>query len=209
MDVSLEDFKQTKKLQVNWVTHSNSGDPDGSEMASTIFDGNISNRRCLDRRMQEFQETISGDYTWVCTRMDGILGAATVRRERKALLYQISGPPVVDLKVPIWASAATLEVGKSVSTVSERIIVALSSTRHSDVHALMITQMNASETHRNAKKRIHAPRKRRILLAPSEVKRVGSQPAGSGGQRWARIGPTRELVGADISNSDGTLVSDR
>ncbi len=38
----------------------------------------------------------------------------------------------------------------------------------------------------------------------SEVKRVGSQPAGSGGQRWARIGPTHELVGADISNSDGT-----
>ncbi|PBK91272.1 hypothetical protein ARMGADRAFT_1082080 [Armillaria gallica] len=34
------------------------------------------------RRMQEFQETISGDYTWVCTRMDGILGAAMVRRER-------------------------------------------------------------------------------------------------------------------------------
>ncbi len=102
MDVSLEDFKQTKKLQVNWVTHSNGSDPDGSEMASTIFDGKISNRRCLgmlrcknpdckvvcrceysiDRRMQEFQETISGDYTWVCTRIDGILGAAMVRRER-------------------------------------------------------------------------------------------------------------------------------
>ncbi|KAK0430415.1 hypothetical protein EV421DRAFT_1689971, partial [Armillaria borealis] len=46
-DVSLEDFKQTKKLQVNWATRSNGGDPDGSETASTICDGKISNRRCL------------------------------------------------------------------------------------------------------------------------------------------------------------------
>ncbi|KAK0434247.1 hypothetical protein EV421DRAFT_1992915 [Armillaria borealis] len=46
-DVSLEDFKQTKKLQVNWATCSNGGDPDGSETASTICDGKISHRRCL------------------------------------------------------------------------------------------------------------------------------------------------------------------
>ncbi|SJL17932.1 uncharacterized protein ARMOST_21502 [Armillaria ostoyae] len=47
MDVTLEDFKQTKKLQVIWETRSNGGDPDGSETASTIRDGKISNRRCL------------------------------------------------------------------------------------------------------------------------------------------------------------------
>ncbi|KAK0465685.1 hypothetical protein IW261DRAFT_1427152 [Armillaria novae-zelandiae] len=47
MDISAEDFKQTKKLQVNWATRSNGGDPDGSETASTIRDGKISNRRCL------------------------------------------------------------------------------------------------------------------------------------------------------------------
>ncbi|PBK90876.1 hypothetical protein ARMGADRAFT_1031976 [Armillaria gallica] len=86
MDVSLEDFKQTKKLQVNWVTHSNSSGPDGSEMASMIVDGKISNRRCLSvlrcKNPDCKVETISGDYTWVCTRMDGILGAAMVQRER-------------------------------------------------------------------------------------------------------------------------------
>ncbi len=47
MDVSLEDFEQTKKLQVNWATRNNRGDIDGSEMAPTIRDGKISNRRCL------------------------------------------------------------------------------------------------------------------------------------------------------------------
>ncbi len=47
MDVSFEDFKQTKRLQVNWAIHSNGGDPEGSETASMIRNGKISNRRCL------------------------------------------------------------------------------------------------------------------------------------------------------------------
>ncbi|KAK0226743.1 hypothetical protein EDD85DRAFT_795065 [Armillaria nabsnona] len=47
IDVSFEDFKQTKKLQVNWAMRNNGGDPEGSETASTIRDGKISNRRCL------------------------------------------------------------------------------------------------------------------------------------------------------------------
>ncbi len=47
MDVSLEDFKQTKNLQVNWATRSNGGDPGGSETTSTICNGMISNGRCL------------------------------------------------------------------------------------------------------------------------------------------------------------------
>ncbi len=96
MDVSLEDFKQTKKLQVNWVPHSNGSDPDGSEMASTIFDGKISNRRCLGMLHCENPDCkvvcqceysidwrdagISGNHQWglyhgVYTRMDGILGS--------------------------------------------------------------------------------------------------------------------------------------
>ncbi|KAK0217315.1 hypothetical protein IW262DRAFT_1299262 [Armillaria fumosa] len=44
MDISVEDLKQTEKLQVNWATRGNGGDPDGSETASKIHDGKISNR---------------------------------------------------------------------------------------------------------------------------------------------------------------------
>ncbi|KAK0234340.1 hypothetical protein IW262DRAFT_1452899 [Armillaria fumosa] len=47
MDISVKDFKQTKKLQVNWAMRGNGGDPDSSETASTIHHGKISNRQCL------------------------------------------------------------------------------------------------------------------------------------------------------------------
>ncbi|PBK80386.1 hypothetical protein ARMGADRAFT_1040116 [Armillaria gallica] len=129
---------------------------------------------------------MSGNHQWGCTRMDGILGAAMVRSERivhkgnrseleVGLKFDKEEPVqwnraeiekedktkqadnlLLDLEVPIWASAATLEVSKSVSTVSEGIIVALRRARTDD---------NADERIGNVSKRIHAPRKRRILLA--------------------------------------------
>ncbi len=47
MDVSPEEFNQTKRLQVNWATRFNGGDSSGLETASTIAGGKITNRRCL------------------------------------------------------------------------------------------------------------------------------------------------------------------
>ncbi len=47
MDVSHDEFKQTKKLQVHWATRNNGGDVSGSETAPTIGGGKVTNRRCL------------------------------------------------------------------------------------------------------------------------------------------------------------------
>ncbi len=47
MDVSPEEFNQTKRLQINWATRFNGGDSSGLETASTIAGGEITNRQCL------------------------------------------------------------------------------------------------------------------------------------------------------------------
>ncbi|KAK0235535.1 hypothetical protein EDD85DRAFT_78041 [Armillaria nabsnona] len=47
LDISAEDFHETKELMVHWSTKNNGGDIDGSKDSPTVNGGKISNKRCL------------------------------------------------------------------------------------------------------------------------------------------------------------------